>query len=637
MSEARVSEPAGGGPAGGGPEDGRPEDGRPEDGPVPAAPANRGAEHGRARGLALVPGRESVVEAAVAGGFLLASVLVYARLWAAPGRRYLVNGGQDQHQWEWFFAVTARAVFHLDNPLFTHLQNAPLGVNLMGNTVMLGVSIPLTPITLAFGPSATWAVVLTGGLASTGFAWYWLLHRRLGRSRPAAGIGGGLCAFAPAVISHANAHPNFVVLAVLPLIIDRLLALWRGERPVRDGVLLGLLVTYQIFLGEEALLLAATGLLIFGLAYAAARPDALRAAARPLLTGLGVAAALSLALTIHPLRWQFTGPQSYRSLLHGPSGNDLMAFPALAERSLGGPSAVGPVAASTTEQNAFFGWPLIVLVVVLVIWMRRRAAAVALGVVILLSAVLSLGPEIVVRGEETGIGGPWRLLSRLPLYESVLESRMAMICVPAMAILIATATDQVTGVARAAPWRAAPLRLVWGIVLVQALLPIAPRPLLAEDRPATPPFFTEGHWRAYVGAGRSVLMVPPPDAADAAALRWQVDAGLGFRIVEGYFVGPYGPGRTGVYGAVPRPTASLLREVAESGRIPALTGAERATARADLGFWRVDAVVLGGHPRREALRTTVDGLLGPGREVGGVRVWDVRHIAARPPARKGTG
>ncbi|MFC5748417.1 hypothetical protein [Actinomadura rugatobispora] len=587
--------------------------------------------------------RARVSEPAVAGAFLLASVLVYARLWAAPGRRYLVNGGQDQHQWEWFFAVTARAVVHLDDPLFTHLQNAPLGVNLMANTVMLGVSIPLAPVTLAFGPSATWAVVLTGGLASTGFAWYRLLHRRLGRSRPAAAIGGGLCAFAPAVVSHANAHPNFVVLAVIPLIVDRLLALWRGERPVRDGVLLGLLVTYQVFLGEEALLLAATGLLVFGLAYAAARPEALRAAARPLLTGLGVAAALSLALTIHPLLQQFTGPQSYRSLLHGPSGNDLMALPALAERSLGGPSTVGPVAASTTEQNAFFGWPLLVLVVVLVIWMRRQPAALALGVVALVSAVLSLGPEIIVRGEGTGIAGPWLLLSRLPLYESVLESRMAMICVPAMAILIATATDQVAGVARAAPWRAAPwraapLRMVWGIVLVQALLPIAPRPLLAEDRPATPAFFTEGHWRAYVGGGGgSVLVVPPPDAANAAALRWQVDAGLGFPIVEGYFVGPYGPDRTGVYGAVPRPTSSLLREVADSGRVPALTAAERATARADLRFWRADAVVLGPHPRREALRTTVEGLLGPGRDVGGVRAWDVRPITGRPPERKGSG
>ncbi|MFJ5798600.1 hypothetical protein ACIQC6_09935 [Streptomyces decoyicus] len=71
------------------------------------------------------------------------------------------------------------------------------------------------------------------------------------------------------MISHANAHPNFAVLFMMPLIIDRLLRLCGarghhggghdsggtpGRRTVRDGVVLGLLLTYQIFLGEEALL-----------------------------------------------------------------------------------------------------------------------------------------------------------------------------------------------------------------------------------------------------------------------------------------------------------------------------------------------------------------------------------------------
>ncbi|MBE1530492.1 glycosyl transferase [Actinomadura algeriensis] len=611
------------------------------DRPVPskdhAPPSGGDARRGRVRIRAAAAGRRHATDLLVAGGFLLASVLVFGRLWADPGRRYLVNGGQDQYQWEWFFAVTARAVAHLDNPLFTDLQNAPLGVNLMANTVMLGLSIPLTPVTLVFGPSVTWALVLTGGLAATGFAWYLLLRHRLRRSPAAAGLGGALCAFAPSVISHANAHPNFVVLFVLPLIVDRLVVLWHRARPIRNGVLLGLLATYQIFLGEEALLLAATGLVTFGLAYAAARPDRVRAAARPLLTGLGVAAALTLAVAAYPLLWQFAGPQSYRELLHGPSGNDLMAIPAFAERSLAGPTVVGPVGVSTTEQNAFFGWPLVVLTIALVIWMRRQATATALGVVIVVAAVFSLGPEIIVRGEETGINGPWLLMSRLPLYESVLESRLAMICVPPIAVLIAMATDQILGVARAAPWRAAPLRMVWAIVLVQALLPIAPRPLLAEDRPVTPDFFTAGHWREYVEAGGSIVTVPPPNAAQALPLQWQIDAGLGFSLAEGYFVGPYGPDRTGVYGAVPRPTASLLRDVARSGRVPPLTGTERTTARADLEFWGADAVVLGPHPRRAALRITVDGLLGPGREVGGVRVWDVRHITPISPEQNGSG
>ncbi|WP_433326576.1 hypothetical protein [Spirillospora sp. CA-294931] len=564
------------------------------------------------------------VDLAVAGGYLLASVLLYVRLWADPGRRYLVNGGQDQHQWEWFFAVTARAVTHLDDPLFTHLQNAPLGVNLMANTVMLGLSVPLTPVTLAFGPSATWTVVLTGGVAASAAAWYWLFSRRLGRSRPAAAIAGAFCAFAPPMVSHANAHPNFVVLFVLPLVIDRAVRLWRDGRPVRDGVVLGLLLAYQLLLGEEPLLLAATGLVVFAAAYALARPDELRDAARTLAAGLGIAAGVALALMAYPLYWQFTGPQSYRALPHGPSGNDLLAITGLAERSLAGPT---PNRAGFTEQNAFFGWPLAILAVFLVVWLRHNAAALAAGAVVAVATVLSLGPEITLDGEGTGIAGPWRLFSRLPLYESVLESRLTMVCVPALALLIAIATDQVRSISAAAPWRAAPLRMLGCVVLVQALLPIAPRPLAAENREPTPAFFAHGVWRDHVREGRTVVTVPLADAASAAPLRWQVDAGLGFALAEGYFVGPWGPERRGVYGAVPRPTASLLRAAAEKDAVPPVTDAERRTARADLAYWRADAVVLAPHPRGPVLRETLDRLLGPGREAGGVRVWDVRMLS----------
>ncbi|WP_218005903.1 glycosyl transferase [Actinomadura hibisca] len=570
--------------------------------------------------------RAAALDLAAAGGFLLASLFVYARLWSDPTRRYLVNGGQDQTQWEWFFAVTARSVSEFHDPLFTHLQNAPLGVNLMANTVMLGLSVPLTPVTLLFGASVTWAVVLTGGLAATGFAWYWLFSRRLGRSRVAAGVAGAFCAFAPPVISHANAHPNFVVLFAVPFVIDRIVVLWRGERPVRNGVLLGLLIAYQIFLGEEILLLAATGLAVFGVGYALARPDAVRAAVRPLLAGLGTAAAVSLAITAYPLARQFAGEQSYASLLHGPAGNDLLAITGFADRSWAGPTVLGPFGVSTTEQNAFFGWPLVILTVVLACWMWRQATAAALALVIVVCTVLSLGPEIVVGGEPTGITGPWLLMSKLPLYESVLESRLTMVCIPAVALLVAMATDQVLGVAQAAPWRAAPLRMLWCVVLAQALLPIAPKPLLAEDRPPTPPFFTQGVWKRYAAPGRTIVTVPPPNAANATALHWQVEAGLGFALAEGYFVGPYGPERTGVYGAVPRPTASLLRDVADKGQVPAVTDAERETARADLRYWRADAVVLGPRDKQAALRATVEQLLGPGRWDGGVWVWDVRAI-----------
>lgn len=98
---------------------------------------------------------------------------------------------------------------------------------------------------------------------------------------------------------------------------------------------------------------------------------------------------------------------------------------------------------------------------------------------------------------------------------------------------------------------------------------------------------------------------------------WQAAAGLGFALPEGYFVGPRGPHGEGCYGASPRPTASLLRQVAAG----ATCEADPDQVRADLDYWHADAVVLGPHFGQDQLRSCLDQLLGPGDPVGGVWVW----------------
>ncbi len=126
------------------------------------------------------------------------AAFVLARQWKHLGTGYLVRSGQDQTMWEWFFAVAARSLVHLENPLSSDLQNYPLGVNLMGNTAMFGISIPLAPVTLLFGPNVTFTLALTLGLSGTAIAWYWVFSRHVVSSRLAAAVGGGLCGFAPA-------------------------------------------------------------------------------------------------------------------------------------------------------------------------------------------------------------------------------------------------------------------------------------------------------------------------------------------------------------------------------------------------------------------------------------------------------
>ena len=158
--------------------------------------------------------------------------------------------------------------------------------------------------------------------------------------------------------------------------------------------------------------------------------------------------------------------------------------------------------------------------------------------------------------------------------------------------------------------------------------PLVPTPLPVVERSTPPAFFADGTWREFVDDG-SVVTVPLPRPESASALSWQRAADFGYPIAGGYFVGPAGAEQKGKYGPDDRPTALLLAKVADKGVVPLIDAHTRAVALADLRFWRADVVVLPPTQNGPALAATLTDLLGtPGRYVDGVRVWDVRAIAA---------
>ncbi|MGY6024187.1 glycosyltransferase [Streptomyces spinosirectus] len=555
--------------------------------------------------------------------FLLMAVALYSGRLADPDHRYLADSLQDQNQWEWFFAVTADNVAHLHNPLFSDLQGFPDGVNLMANTVMLGLSVPFTPLTLLAGPAVSLSVVMTLGLAATAAAWYWLIVRRVVARRGPAFVGASLAAFAPPMVSHANAHPNFVILFMIPLIVDRALRLCTGARVVRDGIVLGLMAAYQVFLGEEPLLLAMIGMVLFAAAYAVVRRDVAKQSWRPLLNGLAMAAAVCLPLVVGALAWQFYGPQSYGSVLHGDdAGNSPLALLSFAERSLiaGDAHRANSLSLNPTEQNAFYGWPLVLLAFGIAVRLWEQALVKALAVTAVGAALLSLGPRFRIPMTEQVYPGPWAPLAKLPLFESVIEGRVAMVCAPALGMLLAVALERLTAT------RGLGTQYLGLLGVCLALLPLIPAPLKAVERPATPAFFTDGAWKPYVRKGESLVPVPLPDPGSAEALHWQQEAGLGFKLPGGYFNGPWGKKRIGIYGASPRYTSQLLRDVRYTGVLPEIGANWRAQAKRDFAYWRAGALVVTPQPHDDALRKAVTELVGrDGKWVHGVWVWDLHQ------------
>jgi hypothetical protein len=559
--------------------------------------------------------------------YLALGVLVLIQLWIDPAGRVLSHNDDDHGFFAFALAHGERVVFDGANPFFSDRMNVPDGVNMMANTTELALSLPMAPVTHWFGVGLSVVVLLTLGLAGTAFAWYWVLSRHLVDGRVAAWIGGLWCGFAPTMVSHANGHINFVSLFVVPFIVWQVLRLREPDRVVRGGVTLGLLVVLQVFINEEILLFTALTLGVFVIAYAVLAWPQVQGYWRRFVAGLGVAVATAVVPLAYPLWFQFAGPQSYSGQPFEPGKfvTDLLSLGAYARQSLAGNAAIArELSVSPTEENTFYGVPLLVMLVVSVVLLWRNLAARAAGIAGLVLLVMSMGPELRVGGHDTGVPLPFALIAHVPVIDLVSVTRFAMVPTVIIGVLLALATDRVPLLSRRR-------RIAFWIGLTVAIVPVLPKPLPVVAADPLPPFIAQQMWRDYVTPGRSLVTVPLPEVTTGrVGMRWFALSGLDYAVPRGYFMGPADPplNNTGSWHAAPRPTSDLLRLAGAYGRMPVVTTSDRTAAVADLSYWRASVVVLvPGTPHHDLLRSIITELLGKAPQpVGGVLLWDVRDV-----------
>jgi hypothetical protein len=398
---------------------------------------------------------------------------------------------------------------------------------------------------------------------------------------------------------------------------------------------------WQAFINLEILFMTAVGLGIFCAVTAVARRRAHRGEITAFLRGLGVASAASLVVLAYPLYVQFFGPQSYHGLPEFVRhfGADLGSFTAYARRSVaGGELSTARLAQNASEENAFFGWGLVILFFGLVVWMRRSVAVVTLAALAVFFAALSLGPRVHLYGYSTGIPGIWAVMHSVPVLNSAVPTRWAMAIAPVVGIVLALGCQRACDLMRAQPLARGPVRVAMITAVAMALVPLAPTPLPTKQMDPVPEFVASGAWRQYVDDNHTVVSLPLPDSAYPDPLRWSAVTGHQMRIAGAYALlpndNPLDPtDRTALFSPPWRPTSGLMASIRMGNPIPEITDARREMTLADLRFWNAAVVIVTPQEHDiEMLQAMSSILRTPPKWKQGAWVWDVRHLVDDPDA-----
>src|SRR4029434_6031160 len=107
--------------------------------------------------------------------------------------------------------------------------------------------------------------------------------------------------------------------------------------------------------------------------------------------------------------------------------------------------------------------------------------------------------------------------------------------------------------------------MVTAVVTLAVLAP--PEPFRARPVVATPPFFTGAAGRALPRDGVALVVPFPRRGQTNAAMVWQAEAGMWFKMPGGYFVGP-DPGGGTRHDAPPTTTSVVLNRIQRGRRPP---------------------------------------------------------------------
>lgn len=473
---------------------------------------------------------------------VLLSVLTYGRLVGDMGHQVFASN-DDSSLFIFWFAHAADVVLSWvglgsgeHNLLYSSSMNYPAGVNGGWNTSIMGLAVPLVPVTLLWGPVVAYNVAIMGAPVACALAAAWAAAQFV--SRRSAFVAGIAYGFSTYVIAQSAGHLNLAFAVLPPLVVGFVERLVTGRgRTWVNAVVLGCAVGWQFYLSNE--LLAHTFLMtvVLLVATVALRWKEIREGVSRIAVGgagavgVAVVCGLPLLITMFALPGKPEGPIRP----HGIWNNDLLdpVTPGKFTLISAGREIQRVIGIDDAEIGGYLGWPWLLtvaaIVVVLGINHAMSARVRTFAVVAVVMFILSMGSPMFVNGTAAVDTGPFRLVEYTPVLENVLPMRMSVHVAFMFALLLAIA------------WHSVRPRLTPLLTVATVLIALTTTSGTVEVRNIAYPSFYDDAVREHIPRGATVKMMPRPVASASAhsneSLVGQAVSGMWFKQVDGYFIG----------------------------------------------------------------------------------------------------
>jgi hypothetical protein len=457
--------------------------------------------------------------------YLALSILFFGRgLLGHFSDRYIGNG-VDAGAYFWFIDWFDYALTHHINLFLPRIVWVPAGVNLAGSAFVPLAGFVAFPLTHFWGPVVAYNLWMLACPPLAAWTAFILCRRVSGASWPSL-VGGYVFGFSPFLLSHLLGQLVIAMVFLLPLIV--LVTLARLEESISGRsfvIALALLIVGQFLCCPE---FVATLTLFGGVALVLGYwlfPE-YRIRIVRLLPQIAIAYLIMIVTVSGYLYYFFTGAVpglsiDMSSLLSANTSNLLIPSPV----NIFGSSRIAQTLCggfNIYEAGAYLG-PVAILVAYAYArsqWHQSRTRL--LIALFLIATIASLGPFVFMAGGRR-IPMPWWLISRLPLFDKAMPSRVSVYSFLALAVIVTLWLQDRSR---------QPKKAIIGAAAI--VLFFLPNPSAAFwTRPvAAPPFFAKGLYRKYIAPGDTVLILPY--GVEGESDIWQAMSGMYFTMAGGY-------------------------------------------------------------------------------------------------------